>query len=164
MAVRLSDNIIPQNAPEAGKISFPTLDSFVQIYGIRRMKWFTSTERCRASMSALTELMKVFIKQGGKDQLSFSTSNPSGGARFSVKVERLNYALHGEVNRAILVTGDFLHLKPQGAAALAIAVGMEVKGVGSTKPMISGFRVIETQEVNGIKLDHKPKPKKKAHG
>ncbi len=82
--------------------------------------------------------------------------------QFSGKVERLNYALHGEVNGAILDTGDFLHVKPHGAAALKLSVGTKVKGTGSTKPMVGGRWVIEADEVNGIAIDKKPKPKKKA--
>jgi hypothetical protein len=81
--------------------------------------------------------------------------------RFSGTVTRLNYALHGEVNGGILDNGDFLHLKPHGAAALAIEVGMKVKGTGVAKPMIGGHRVIEAEEVNGIRLEKKPKPKPK---
>ena len=106
----------------------------------------------------------IRMKNGSKNELSVAASHGQDGTRFSGTVERLNYALHGEVNGGILDIGDFLHLKPQGAAALEIAVGMKVKGVGSTKPMIGGHLVIEAEEVNGIKLDHKPKPKKKAHG
>jgi len=86
-----------------------------------------------------------------------------GDSQFSGKVERLNYALHGEVNGAILDTGDFLHVKPHGAAALELTVGMKVKGTGSTKPMSGGHRVIEAEEVNGIHMEKKAKPKKKAH-
>ncbi len=92
--------------------------------------------------------------------MSFKNGNRNGD--FSGKVLRLNYALHGEVNGGILDTGDFLHLKPHGAAALELAVGMEVKGTGVSKPMVGGHRVIEAEEVNGVHLEHKPKPKKKA--
>jgi hypothetical protein len=82
---------------------------------------------------------------------------------FSGKVKHLNYALHGEVNGAILDSGDFLHLKPHGAAALDLKPGMKVKAAGPSKPMFDGHRVIEATEVNGIAIDKKPKPKKKAH-
>ncbi len=81
---------------------------------------------------------------------------------FSGKVERLNYALHGEVNGAILDNGDFVHLKPHGAAELELTEGMELEGFGSTKSTIDGHLVIEAEEVNGIHLEKKPKPKKKA--
>ena len=82
---------------------------------------------------------------------------------FSGKISRLNYALHGEVNGGVLDSGDFLHLKPHGAAALKIRVGLHVKGVGSSKPMPGGGHVIEAEEVNGIRLEKKPGPRKKAH-
>jgi hypothetical protein len=82
---------------------------------------------------------------------------------FSGKVKHLNYALHGEVNGAILESGDFLHVKPHGAAALGLKPGMKVKGTGASKPMFDGHRVIEATEVNGIAMEKKPKPKKKAH-
>jgi hypothetical protein len=85
--------------------------------------------------------------------------NESNGS-FSGVITRLNYALHGEVNGGILDSGDFLHLKPKGAAAVGIEVGLKVKGHGSRKPMVGNKSVIEADEVNGIKIDHKPKPKK----
>jgi hypothetical protein len=82
---------------------------------------------------------------------------------FTGKVKHLNYALHGEVNGAILDSGDLLHVKPNGAAALDLKPGMKVTGKGSSKPMFDGHRVIEASEVNGIQLEKKPKPKKKSH-
>jgi hypothetical protein len=47
--------------------------------------------------------------------------------RLSGRIERLNCALHGEVNGGILESGDFLHLKPDGARAVGLAVGMAVE-------------------------------------
>jgi hypothetical protein len=77
-----------------------------------------------------------------------------GGSEFSGAVERLNYALHGEVNGGILESGDFLHLKPEGARAAGIKVGLKVKGRGARKPMVGGKSVIEAEEVNGIAIRH----------
>ncbi|HEV2175461.1 MAG TPA: hypothetical protein VGR71_17930 [Nitrospira sp.] len=81
--------------------------------------------------------------------------------RFSGTVERLNYALHGEVNGGILDSGDFLHLKPEGAAALGLKCGMAVEGRGAMKPMVDGHSVIEAEEVNGIAIGHKKAKKKR---
>jgi hypothetical protein len=82
-------------------------------------------------------------------------SGQTHGARnFAGSIARLNYALHGEVNGAILDSGDFLHLKPEGALALHLEVGMEVKGHGAAKPMVGGHSVIEAEEVNGIAIAH----------
>lgn len=83
---------------------------------------------------------------------------------FSGRVETLNYALHGEVNGGILDSGDFLHLKPGGARALKLKVGMQVDGKGRTKPMVGGHSVIEAELVNGIVIrQHKAKSKHTKH-
>ncbi len=81
---------------------------------------------------------------------------------FSGRVERLNYALHGEVNGGLLESGDFLHLKPKGALTLKLKVGMEVKGHGATQPMVGGHMVIEAEEVNGVAIRAHAAPKKHA--
>jgi hypothetical protein len=73
---------------------------------------------------------------------------------FSGRIERLNYALHGEVNGGILESGDFLHLKPEGARAVGLAVGMAIEARGTTKPMPGGRFVIEADEVNGTVIGH----------
>ena len=80
--------------------------------------------------------------------------------KFSGRIERLNYALHGEVNGGILESGDFLHLKPEGAQAVGLVVGMAVEARGTTKPMPGGRFVIEADEVNGTVIGH-GKAKKK---
>ena len=76
---------------------------------------------------------------------------PSGD--FSGVVVTLNYALHGEVNGGILDSGDFLHLKPAGARAVKLKVGMLVKGKGGTRSMVDGHTVLEADEVNGIAIE-----------
>lgn len=83
--------------------------------------------------------------------------------RFSGRVERSNYALHGEVNGGILESGDFLHLKPEGAQVASLKGGMTLEGKGEMKPMFGGHFVIEAEEVNGHHLERKQKPKKNAH-
>jgi hypothetical protein len=73
---------------------------------------------------------------------------------FTGRIERLNYALHGEVNGGILESGDFLHLKPEGEKAIGLAVGMSIEARGKTKPMPGGRFVIEADEVNGTVVGH----------
>ena len=81
---------------------------------------------------------------------------------FSGRIERLNYALHGEVNGGILESGDFLHLKPEGARAINLAVGMAVEARGKTRPMPGGRFVIDADEVNGTVIGHHQTKKKHA--
>jgi hypothetical protein len=100
--------------------------------------------------------------KAGEQKLSADDAEQDEDSSFSGTVKRLNYALHGEVNGAVLNNGDFLHVKPHGARELELQVGMEVEGTGATKPTIDGHVVIEADEVNGIQIEKKPKPKKKA--
>ncbi len=86
----------------------------------------------------------------------------SATRQFSGRIERLNYALHGEVNGGILDSGDFLHLKPEGARALKLKLGMQVEGHGRTKPMVDGHSVIEAEMVNGVEIEHHKAKKKHA--
>jgi hypothetical protein len=75
----------------------------------------------------------------------------------------LNYALHGEVNGGILESGDFLHLKPEGARAIGLALGMAVEARGKTRPTPGGWFVIEADEVNGTIIGHHKGKKKHAN-
>jgi hypothetical protein len=80
--------------------------------------------------------------------------------KFSGTIERLNYALHGEVNGGILDSGDFLHLKPEGARAIGLVVGTFIEARGETRPMADGHFVIEVDEINGTVIErHKAKKK-----
>jgi hypothetical protein len=110
-----------------------------------------------ASVHEVYRLSRVPARNG--DGKQGSHGKPDG--QFAGTVKQLNYALHGEVNGAILDNGDFLHLKPHGAAAVGLTVGMKVSGKGHSKPMMGGHRVLEAEQVNGIDIEHKPKPKKK---
>ena len=82
------------------------------------------------------ELVRLINGETGKSSVE------AGDDQFSGTVESLNYALHCEVNGAILHTGDFVQVKPHGAAALALSVGMNIKATGPVKPMVGGHRVI----------------------
>jgi hypothetical protein len=81
---------------------------------------------------------------------------------FSGRIERLNYALHGEVNGGILDSGDFVHLKPEGAQAIGLTLGMSVEVGGKTKPMPGGRFVVEADEVNRTVIGHHKGKKKHA--
>ena len=73
----------------------------------------------------------------------------------SGKVERLNYAKHGEANGVVLDTGDFVHLKPDGMKAAGLRVGQEVTARGKATASESGKRAIEADVVNGEEIGHK---------
>ena len=74
-------------------------------------------------------------------------------------VKQINYALHGEPNGAILKSGEFVHLHPEGARAVKLSVGqaLSVEGDAHTSP--DGHLVIEARIVNGLALKHRAKKK-----
>jgi hypothetical protein len=66
------------------------------------------------------------------------------------RIERFNYAKHGEPNGFVLDTGDFVHTRPDGFAALGLKVGAKVHAEGPSRPLVTGSgRVIEAHSVNG---------------
>jgi len=82
--------------------------------------------------------------------------------RIAGKVTRLNYARHGEVNGAMLDSGDFVHLGPKASAELKLAVGQELTVEGPATLMPAGGKVIEhPTKVNGKEIPHGPPPKAK---
>jgi len=73
------------------------------------------------------------------------------------EVKFLNYAHHGEVNGAVLASGDFVHLGPHEAEALRLAVGQRLVAKGEAETLADGRRVIEHPlNVNGLEIPHGP--------
>ncbi len=78
------------------------------------------------------------------------------------KIIRLNHARRGEINGAILDTGEFVHLRPHGVKAIGgVALGDMLEAQGEVRPGWSGHKVIEASSANGIKIG---KPPHKPHG
>ena len=77
--------------------------------------------------------------------------------RVEGKVVRINYARHGEANGVVLDSGDFIHIRPDCFAPLALVLGGQVQASGPGRPLADGSgRVIEAVELNGQPLDQKP--------
>jgi hypothetical protein len=117
----------------------------------------------------LYDLVRLTPGDGGRPVVA----DGPGEADVTVRgtVVRLNHARRGEVNGAILDTGDFVHLRPHGVRGVGgLRVGQELTAVGEVRPGWSGSRVIEARTANGIdigKPPHKPHggpPKHKPHG
>ncbi len=76
------------------------------------------------------------------------------------KILRLNHARRGEVNGAILDSGEFVHLRPHGVHAVGgLAVGETIEVRGDVRPGWSGHRVIEARSANGIEIGKPPHKK-----
>ena len=80
---------------------------------------------------------------------------PSMSASTTGKVARLNFARHGEANGVVLDNGDFVHMRPDGFAALGLGIGNDVTAEGDARALAFGAgRVIEAREVNGQPIHH----------
>jgi hypothetical protein len=74
---------------------------------------------------------------------------PQEPAQAHGKIVRFNYAKHGEPNGFVLDSGDFVHTRPDGFAALRLAIGDEVRAEGPSRPLVDGRgRVVEAHRVN----------------
>lgn len=77
------------------------------------------------------------------------------GSAIKGKVDRINFAKHGEPNGALLDSGHFVHLKPGGARAIDLKLGQTLEVQGRSKPSAhSPYQVVEADVVNGIDLSH----------
>lgn len=94
-----------------------------------------------------------FIAMTSDKKTDKNTTTHKGA--ISGKVERLNYARHGEANGVVLDTGDFIHLKPDGMRKIDLKVGDHVDADGKVHPMELGGRVVDATIVNGIHLNGK---------
>ncbi|SFF20276.1 hypothetical protein [Paracidovorax wautersii] len=71
------------------------------------------------------------------------------------RVARIHHARHGEPNGVVLDTGDFIHTRPEGYAALRLQPGDAVTAAGPARPLrgagATGY-VIEAHTLNGQPL------------
>jgi hypothetical protein len=69
------------------------------------------------------------------------------------KVSRVHYAKHGEPNGVVLESGEFIHLRPHGMAAVGIGVGAKVSAKGELRMTILGTRMLEARHANGYDIE-----------
>lgn len=75
------------------------------------------------------------------------------GSPIKGRVDRINFAKHGEPNGALLDSGHFVHLKPGGARAVDLKIGQILEVQGRSKPAAHGaYQIVEADVVNGIDL------------
>lgn len=97
---------------------------------------------------------------------------PENGAPISLdpassvqgRVERMNFAKHGELNGVVLDTGDFIHLKPHGMKLVQPVIGQLIHAKGPARRLqFSDKWVIEAETVDGKDIESKKHhPAKKA--
>jgi hypothetical protein len=128
-----------------------------------------AAEFARSMVAAVTNHMRLTIKaevwddERKSDHPVFELKElKANGKRVKLEsvtavegsVLRLNYAKHGEINGAVLDNGDFVHLRPLGAAAVGLKIGQKLQVKGESLPGLFGEgNVIEAHTANGLNLD-----------
>jgi hypothetical protein len=93
------------------------------------------------------------------DGKQLTISSPDDGAPTHVQgtVKSLNYTPRGDVDGAILDTGDFLQTGPGGAADTHLAIGQKITADGKSRPMTAGHNIISAGTVNGTAISRPPR-------
>ena len=68
-------------------------------------------------------------------------------------VARIHYAKHGQPNGVVLESGEFIHLRPHGMAAIGVGVGAKVSAKGELRMTVLGTRMLEAHHANGHDIE-----------
>lgn len=68
-------------------------------------------------------------------------------------VARIHYARHGQPNGVVLESGEFVHLRPHGMAAIELAPGAKISARGELRMTILGTRLLEAHHANGYDIE-----------
>ena len=68
-------------------------------------------------------------------------------------VARIHYAKHGQPNGVVLDSGEFIHLRPHGMAAIGLGVGAKVSATGEMRMTVLGTRMLEARHANGYDIE-----------
>lgn len=111
---------------------------------------------------SVTVAVKELDDQRPSDHPVYEWERPELAPKEGV-VKAINYARHGEPNGAILESGEFLHLRPEGAKTVKLAIWQKLSFEGEVRTSPSGHAVIEARTVNGVALDRHSEPAKKKY-
>jgi hypothetical protein len=94
----------------------------------------------------------------GVDGKQVTISGPEDGAATHVEgtVKSLNYTPRGDVDGAILDSGDFLQMGPGAAEEAGLKVGEKITADGHARPMVAGHQIISATMVNGTEVRRPP--------
>ncbi len=93
----------------------------------------------------------VMVTNSKGQQLGVGPSQPPKVVHVDGVVKTLNYARGGEINGAILESGDFVHVGPS-AEKLKLAPGLKLSIDGVQTLMAGGKYAIDAQTVNGFAM------------
>jgi len=104
----------------------------------------------------------IYELESVKNEQGRELKEPSPGDRKFVHeegtIKSLNYARHGEINGAVLDSGNFVHLGP-AAVTIKLTVGQKITVDGVGHPMmLSDHRAVEAVAIDGKMLEPADEP------
>lgn len=98
----------------------------------------------------------VSLKAGDKE-IKVPRPEDAKDGKVEGTVKRLNYARDGRVNGAVLEGGEFVHVGPEAAEQIKLAVGQKVTVEGMQTTSLSGGTVVDAATVNGVAARPEPR-------
>lgn len=108
----------------------------------------TGTPIVVAGNRAVYQLVSLTGPDG--KQLAIPDASATHAVHVEGTVRSLNYAQRGEVDGAVLDTGDYVHVGKRAAAAVGLGVGLKLVVDGTGQPMVAGHAAIDAAKVNGV--------------
>lgn len=145
-------NFPPHMAAEVAK-AVATGDQISVVAVAEKSKGDHSVYRLQKLTTAKGEEIVMLKPKPGEQPKPEEQPKPGNVGKIEGVVKYLNYARHGEVNGAVLESGDFVHLGPHGAELVKLAIGQKLSVEGAAVTMADSHLVIEhPSAVNGVKL------------
>jgi hypothetical protein len=145
-------NFPPHMAAEVAK-AVATGDQISVVAVAGKSKGDHSVYRLQKFTTAKGEEIVMLKPKPGEQPPPGEQPKPGNVGKIEGVVKYLNYARHGEVNGAVLESGDFVHLGPHGAELVKPAIGQKLSVEGAAATMADGHLVIEhPSAVNDVKI------------
>lgn len=92
-------------------------------------------------------------REGGSIDLADAAGMAAVPSSIKGIVARIHYARHGQPNGVVLESGEFIHLRPHGMAALDLIPGAKISARGELRMTILGTRLLEAHHANGYDIE-----------
>jgi hypothetical protein len=155
--------ILKDSSSHIMQVNFPPFASMAVSAAVAVGDQVTLTAVPRKSMPD-HPLYELVTLSGAKDQ-HVTVPRPGDDQTVHVDgvVKRLNYGHEGEVDGAVLESGEFVHVGPREAEQLNLAVGRKLAVDGHARPAMTNVKVIDATSVNGVEIK-RPRPERGGPG
>ncbi len=118
----------------------------------KRLRLLATADHSPKTADAVHPVYQLQALADGAGQPADWPDADAEGATLKGVVAALHYARHGQPNGVVLDSGQFIHVRPHGMAATALAVGDKVRAVGQLRNTVLGTQMLEARRVNGVDI------------